>query len=218
MPPKILLSAKRFREPYLDAVAACGAEPTAIYLPEYEKPLDTLLDFDALLLCGGNDVDPARDGQEMCGARDVDAPRDEGEWYLLEQYLAQGKPVFGVCRGHQVLNVYFGGTLIQDLPNKTDHSAGTDFSRVHTVTAEAGSIVAQLYGTDSIAVNSYHHQAVDVPGKGLRITARGEDGVVEAMYLPEHLFLWALQWHPERLCDIDADACGIFHCFVEACQ
>ena len=219
MPPKILLSAKRFIEPYLDAVAACGAEPTAIYLAQYEKPLDTLLDFDALLLCGGNDVNPARYGQEMNGAREIDDARDAAEWYLLEQYIAQGKPVFGVCRGHQVLNIYFGGTLIQDLPNGLDHSTGQDFSCTHPITVEEGSVMASLYGAGTVVVNSYHHQAVDKPGKGLRITARSKDGTVEAME-HESLPIFSVQFHPEQMCcsfarDEVADGRQLFQKFVD---
>ena len=218
MPKKILLSGKRYREPYLDAVSACGALPTILYLPQFADELDALLDFDALLLCGGDDVNPSRYGQEMNGTRAVDDARDAAEFYLLERYIAQGKPVFGVCRGHQVLNIYFGGTLIQDLPNGKDHSTGEDFSRVHELSVEDGSILAAIYGTNSMVVNSYHHQAVENPGKGLRITARSFDGVVEATE-HESLPIFSVQYHPEQMCcafarDEVADGLKLFQKFV----
>ena len=99
--PKILLSGKRFTEYYAEAVTACGGEPTVLYLPEYDKPLDTLLDYDGLLLCGGNDLDPILYGQEVNGSGVIDRPRDDAEWFLLRSYGDQKQRIFGECGGHQ---------------------------------------------------------------------------------------------------------------------
>ena len=133
--------------------------------------------------------------------------------------MAAEKPILGICRGHQILNVALGGTLIQDLPNGKDHSTGEDFSRVHELSVEDGSILAALYGTKPMVVNSYHHQAVENPGKGLRITARSADGVVEAME-HESLPIFSVQYHPEQMCcsfrrDEVVDGLKLFQKFVD---
>lgn len=169
---------------------------------------------DGLLLAGGGDMDPAYYGQSPAGAYPPDRDRDAQELELLDSFAAAGKPVLGICRGVQVLNVYFGGTLIQDLPghNQID---GTD--RLHTVTAEPGCFLEKLYGVCSV-VNSAHHQAIDRPGDGLRILQRADDGVTEA--LAHTVFpMFGVQWHPERLTGPffrpDAvDGSRIFDCFL----
>ena len=118
----------------------------------------------------------------------------------LDWFFRAGKPVFGICRGHQVINVYFGGTLIQNLPTWETHKweEATDRDRAHETDAEPGSWIAGIYGT-RFSTNSAHHQGVDVAGKGLIVDQRAPDGVVEAMH-HESAPLWCVQWHPERMC------------------
>ena len=113
---KLLLSVRRHVEYYIDAVKAAGGEPTAICAPE----IDT--DYDGLILCGGGDIDPKYYGQGMNGTGKIDAERDAAEFPLLKAFLDAGKPVLGICRGLQLINVYFGGTLIQDIPEKELHT------------------------------------------------------------------------------------------------
>lgn len=153
---------------------------------------------DGLFLTGGVDVAPELFGEERrFPSVEVDEWRDTLEFLLLREFLRLKKPVFGVCRGIQVLNVAFGGTLWQDLPaQRADggivHSEGT-----HLVTTKAGSLLSLLYGV-RFEVNSFHHQAVRELGEGLSATALAADGVVEAL---EHraLPVSAVQWHPERM-------------------
>lgn len=142
--------------------------------------------WDALLLPGGGDLEPWRYGQENTASRGLEPERDRAELELLAEFTAAGKPVLGICRGLQTINVFFGGTLAQDIPG---HSAVDGADRLHRVRTARG---------EEILVNSAHHQAADRLGSGLRAVQWAEDGVVEAL---RHVRLpvWAVQWHPERL-------------------
>ena len=147
----------------------------------------------ALLLPGGGDLEPWRYGQENTASRDLEPERDREELALLAKFLAAGKPVLGICRGMQAVNVFFGGTLTQDLPG---HDAVDGADRLHGVRT-APSPLRQFCGAACV-VNSAHHQAVDRVGTGLRPVQWAADGVIEAL-CHETLPVWAVQWHPERL-------------------
>ena len=151
--------------------------------------------WDALLLPGGGDLEPWRYGQADAASRNLEPERDEAELRLLQDFTAAGKPVLGVCRGLQAVNVFFGGTLAQDVPG---HGAWAGGDRTHGVRS-APSPLGDLLGGRG-AVNSAHHQAADRLGSGLRAAQWAEDGVVEALF-HERLPVWAVQWHPERLGD-----------------
>lgn len=174
---------------YLDAFGRCGAEVICSADPAAG------IGCDALLLPGGADVDPARYGQGMNGSRSIDPERDARELDALARFLAAGLPVLGICRGLQVLNTAFGGTLHQDIPGHTKLAPDTD--RVHPSHTEDALLTA-LYGTD-FAINSAHHQAIDRLGEGLRAVQWSHDGLVEAVR-HESLPIFAVQWHPERMC------------------
>ncbi|HET8985136.1 MAG TPA: gamma-glutamyl-gamma-aminobutyrate hydrolase family protein [Trueperaceae bacterium] len=157
---------------------------------------------DGLLLVGGGDIDPSEFGQGP--DRDlgqVDPVRDAWEIALYRAYRAAGKPVLGICRGVQLINVAEGGSLHQHLPSVEgtwQHSQqdmrGTP---LHPVELAADSRLAAGFGTTAIRTNSYHHQAVDRVGRGLKVVARAGDGIVEALEAESGAFLLALQWHPE---------------------
>lgn len=151
--------------------------------------------WDALLLPGGGDLEPRRYGQENTASRGLEPERDEAELRLLQDFTAAGKPVLGVCRGLQTINVFFGGTLLQDIPG---HGAVEGADRLHAVRT-APSPLCRLFG-ERLTVNSAHHQAADRLGSGLRAVQWAGDGVVEAL-CHERLPVWAVQWHPERLGD-----------------
>ncbi len=151
--------------------------------------------WDALLLPGGGDLEPWRYGQENTASRGLEPERDEAELRLLQEFTALGKPVLGVCRGLQTINVFFGGTLAQDVPG---HGAWEEGDRLHGVRT-APSPLRPLWG-ERMTVNSAHHQAADRLGSGLRAVQWTGDGVVEAL-CHERLPVWAVQWHPERLGD-----------------
>lgn len=178
--------------------------------------------WDGLLLPGGPDIDPAFYGEEKepaCG--EPNAHRDDLESRLLRIFLETGKPILAICRGLQLLNVIRGGTLIQDVTpdQKVRHS---DFPRrkkgVHSVTVAPGSLLAAALGTGQARVNSMHHQAADQVGKDLVVTARSEDGYVEAMELKDHPFCLAVQWHPEHMAEHCPEEQAIFDLFLMACR
>ena len=193
MKPRILLSGSADNTNYINAVNGCGGIPFASYLPEVNT------DYDGLILCGGVDIHPSYYHQEIDGTGEIDGPRDVSEFALAKACIEAGKPVLGICRGLQLLNVYFGGTLIQDLPNAHEHTSKADYDLIHAVQAVPGSVVHSLYG-DSFVVNSSHHQAVKDVAKGFRVTAKAPDGTIEAMENADASVL-CVQWHPERMQD-----------------
>lgn len=173
---------------YIDAVRLAGGIPVLIPLLRDSVAMDALVRrLDAVILSGGEDIDPLYFGEEhLPGLGEVNAPRDTADVLLIQIALRQGKPLLGICRGEQVLNVVLGGTLYQDIPSQIPasqlHHRQTEPSTVatQTITIERRSRLAQILGTTQIGVNSHHHQAVKDVAPGLVVTARTEDGVVEA--------------------------------------
>ena len=188
---KILLCVNTNKEHYLQAVEGAGGEPVASYIPTLD------MDYDGLILCGGNDLDPSFYGQELNGSVDIDRPRDDAEWAYLTEFLKTGKPIMGVCRGFQLLNAYFGGDLVQHLESTSVHRGSLEHYPVHEVTSVENSFLRETYG-ESFFVNSCHHQGVKTLGKGLIPTAFAGD-LVEA-FEHESLPIFAVQWHPEKMC------------------
>ena len=149
--------------------------------------------WSALLLPGGGDLEPWRYGQRNTASRNLEPERDEAEWGLLAEFTAAGKPVLGICRGLQVINVFFGGSLAQDIPG---HSASEGADRLHDVRTAPSPM--RPWAADRVLVNSAHHQAADRLGSGLEAVQWAGDGVVEGL-CHRRLPVWAVQWHPERL-------------------
>ena len=177
---------------YTAALAAWGLEA--------ETSLPTHPDaspYDGLLLPGGGDMDPSFFGQPNCGSTSIDRELDLRQLAALEAFLQAGKPVLGICRGIQLINVCFGGSLIQNLSEPHIHRT-TKGDALHPASCPEGSLLARLYGRISFTVNSAHHQALDRIGKGLTVIQTAPDGVVEAV-AHETLPILAVQWHPERL-------------------
>ncbi|MBQ9459853.1 MAG: gamma-glutamyl-gamma-aminobutyrate hydrolase family protein [Oscillospiraceae bacterium] len=166
---------------------------------------------DALLLPGGADIHPKLYGQDFHGAVEVDEARDRCEWKLFHRFLLEKKPIFGICRGAQLINAALGGTLRQHIDGHGQISEGMD--SMHTVCTD-DPLLHRLYGA-RFTVNSAHHQAVDRPGDGLRVVARAEDGVAEAI-CHETLPIFAVQWHPERLRSDDCDGAALLSAFFKA--
>lgn len=189
---KILIAGNPENVPnYINAMKALGA-----FTKESLDPADADY-FDALLLPGGGDMEPSLYGETNQGSAGIDLELDRQQLKLMDIFVRSGRPVLAICRGHQLANVYFGGTLIQDLPTADVHRhIGHD--QAHLSHAVSGSILAQIYGTD-FPVNSAHHQGIKDLGKGLSVIQTSHDGVIEAI-VHESLPVLGLQWHPERMC------------------
>lgn len=155
-----------------------------------------LQNFDLLVLPGGGDITPAFFGQKNKGSRDIDTELDILQIQALDLFVRQQKPVLGICKGMQLINIFFGGSIKQHLPTASVHEY-LNGDQYHLTQALPGSALQKLYG-DRFVVNSAHHQGIDLPGKLLKVTQTCDDGVIEGI---EHLSLPILgvQWHPERL-------------------
>lgn len=198
-------------EGYLAGVRAAGALPLVLApVLTAAEVRDLVGRAGGLLLTGGVDLDPGLYGEEPAGARDVWPERDAMETAALEAALELGLPVFAICRGLQLLDVRFGGTLWQDLPSgrpsEVDHDrSGPDASRpVHGVRIGEPEVLADALGVPSLRTNSSHHQAIREVGVGLEPVAWSEDGLVEAVELRGRSGagpVAGVQWHPERMLD-----------------
>ena len=212
-------------EDYLRAIRHFGGMPLVIpATAEKEEQAMLLALCDGLVLTGGNDIDPALYGEEVLNDTVEPAPeRDAGEYRLCDLALARKLPILGICRGLQLLNVYFGGTLYQDIPSQyptaAKHRMEEPYHRTEhdCVIAEASPLSA-LLGQGNVPVNSHHHQAVKDIAPGLQSMGRCSDGIVEALWKPDERFLWAVQWHPEKIWDMEESSAKVFEAFIAACR
>ena len=210
---------------YVHAVELAGGAPFVVPLSQDHDVLTTLLELcDGLLLTGGQDVDPAWYNEEPHRKiGQIDPLRDRTEMFLAREALKRDMPIFGVCRGEQVLNVAAGGTLYQDIeaqrgPDSLQHFQ--NFSEEypsHGIDIEEGTWLERVAsGVRRLRVNSYHHQAVKDLAPGFRVAARSPDGVVEAIESTTHTFVNGVQWHPELVCDERDFNLALFRALIEA--
>lgn len=205
---------------YIDAVTRAGGmvvliPPQPFDVASAARVLDGL---DGLIICGGEDVDPARYGQSAHPTTDdPKVDRDNLEDALLSAAIERALPFLGICRGAQMLNVHQGGTLIQHLPEVlgTDkYQKGNGVFNTVPVSVDDNSVLADVLGTESpIPGAVYHHQAIDQPGSGLRVVARSDDNVIQGIQLDSVPFGIGVQWHPEQTAAEDA---RLFEGLVEA--
>ena len=208
---------------YNQAVAQLGGLPLMVsnLAPEHAEAY--LEGADGLVLTGGCDVDPGFFGTEphpLLGL--VDLTRDRFELALYHAARKRGVPVLGICRGHQLINVAAGGTLHQHLPalagtiqhEQMDIGGGPS----HGVALEPGSVLARAFGEEHIRTNSYHHQAVDQLGQGLRVIGRSADGVTEAVQNTDGSFVLGVQWHPEMSFQAQHEQLAPFAAFMRAAK
>ena len=209
---------------YVESLQRAGAQE-AVLGPrhlDHGEALAVLERFDGVLLPGGGDVIPERYGAPRAEQTYGTIPmRDEFEFALCNAALEQARPIFAICRGTQVLNVALGGTLTQhitdDFPGRG--TPGVEGGQnVHDVAIEAESRAGVAMGTMRARCSCHHHQAVDRVGRGLRVTARGDDGVVEALELDGPVWVTAVQWHPEDTAAGDPAQQGLFDPFVAAAR
>jgi putative glutamine amidotransferase len=194
---------ERKRGSYRRGLAAAGIEPV--------ENVRSLTGLDGLLLAGGTDVDPALYGEPAAPeTEEPDRERDSLERALVAEALERDLPVFGICRGIQLLNVALGGTLEQHIE---DHKR-PKVREVHPVRIEPGSLLARILGAGDYMVNSRHHQCAGRIAAALRVSATAPGGVVEAVELPGKRFVLAVQWHPEAR--LDSPDLKLFEAFAAA--
>jgi putative glutamine amidotransferase len=227
MSPIIGVASCRHLSDYLESVRRAGGDPRVVDLAK-DVPKDVAGSIHGLLLTGGGDVDPARYGETILGAvAGVEPERDEFEIALVHAAADAKLPVFGICRGMQVLNVALGGTLIQDidteLPGSLEHSVPTPHHALaHEVWITRGSLLwnlmqEKLSEGDACQVNSRHHQAVKKPACSFEVTATAPDGVIEAIECGTGAFCLGVQWHPENFWRT-GEFRSVFEGFIEACR
>lgn len=210
---------------YADALSEAGALPVTLPLTDDDDDLEQIADsIDGLLLTGGHDVSPSCYGEAPIPECSMPCERrDRMELQLIPKMIAAHKPVFGICRGIQMLNVALGGTLYQDLsaqhPSPVEHHMLPPYDRaVHQDTIVEGTLLHNILGVATMGVNSYHHQAVKDLAPGLTASAYSEDGLVEGTELEGEPFVLAVQWHPEFRFRTDGKSMALFRRFVDACK
>ena len=212
------------RDDYLRAVEKAGALPVVLAPGQPADAADLLDRVDALVLSGGADVDPALYGEDRHERLGPLFPeRDAFELALAREAVRRDAPMLAICRGHQVLNVATGGTLLQDIPSQMtgakNHDPDTErWEFCHDVEILPGTRLFDILGTERIAVNSFHHQAVKDLGRGLALSARGCDGVVEGIEMPDRRFVIGVQWHPESFWDQPRHFQPLFEALVRAAR
>lgn len=206
---------------YGEAVLAAGGLPVLLPVTLDRQAIESYFKLlDGLLLSGGEDLDPSFYGEEpLRGLGTVCPERDVFELELCRLFLTSPKPILGICRGLQVLNVALGGTLFQDLrsqwPGSLEHHQKAPKNwATHKVTVEASSLLREILAVPEVRVNSFHHQSVKAVGRSLRAVAWARDGVVEGVER-DGGFVLGVQWHPERLWEKQEEQQRLFAAFVE---
>lgn len=207
---------------YPKAIEKAGGLPLAIPYHTNHALIPQLVDrLDGVLFTGGNDLDPALYGQSWHdNAVKIDPARQNFELALMREVEKRRRPALAICLGCQLMNVYRGGSLTQfipDLEGKGEHRKlpGETISRRHGIRIEPGTTLAKAIGKCEISTNTYHKQAVKEVGRGLRVTAVSEDGIIEGLEDPSMPLFVAVQWHPERLAQSEAEHLAPFVLLVE---
>jgi len=210
---------------YSDSIESNGALPILFPYTESAECIDRFVSLcHGFFFTGGVDIDPSRYGERTlpeCGS--IQPFRDRLEFAAFEAVYASGKPILGICRGAQLINVALGGSLYQDIPSQCStelnhRQTEEKFEFSHSIKILEGTPLRSLTGKSEMRGNSFHHQAVKSLAPSLRIMARAEDGIVEGFYEEGCRYLRAYQWHPERLYAKDGDNRKIFTDFIESCR
>ena len=212
-------------EPYSISISSAGGLPVLIPLNLSDEDLDVVLQrLDGILFTGGYDIDPQQYGNPPHPrVEGISAERDRLEMHLVNAAIRSNKPLLGICRGCQMINVALGGSLYEHLPEQfsailqhDNHDHPRDYL-AHRVRITPGSCLAQILATDTVEVNSLHHQGIRRLAEGLHATAHAPDGLVEAFELSTSPFGLGIQWHPEELQQHESMR-DLFRQFVHACQ
>ncbi len=215
-------------EDYRQWIANAGTNITIQCLSYKLDNLDLVASCDGIILTGGHDVHPALYNKpnylDVLDADQIDEERDAFEMSVIAAAISMGKPILGICRGLQIANVYFGGTLIVDIPtiigsNKHGKIEGQD--QRHDISIISGSLISAITNQHIGTVNSAHHQSADTIGEELRATAFSDNNIVEALEYkqPEgKTWLLLVQWHPERISNDESFSLSIRKAFLTACK
>ena len=210
---------------YSSAIERSGGLPVIIPYTEDEKSLSEYIKVcDGFLFSGGCDIEPARFGEETkdtCG--NIQKNRDSLEFSVFKKAFEAKKPIVGICRGIQVINVALGGTLYQDIPSELPseiphRQSGPKNLPSHEVKILSDTPLMELIGKERMTANSFHHQAIKALGEGLEVMALADDGIIEAVFYNGKNYILGYQWHPERLCDTNEDNKTLFDNFINTCQ
>lgn len=208
---------------YSDAITYANGLPLIIPPVCSQTEIEQFVEIcDGILITGGKDIAPLLYGEmthPLCG--DYDLEVDRCHVALIRETIKAGKPILGICRGLQLINIALGGTLYQDLPSQVPGCGGHLFNfirsdAVHTVSVAETSPLFHIFGKPVLEVNSIHHQAIKEPGTGVEICAVAPDGVIEAFTVPDKRIL-AVQWHPEMLLQKNDDMLCLFEAFIKQC-
>lgn len=211
---------KTIPQRYMNAVWNAGGLPVVMpYTTDPQNLAEYAEIFDGFLFSGGVDVDPAKYGEMVeTDLVEIDNVRDEFEEALFKAIYPTGKPILGICRGIQSINVWLGGTLYQDIDGHRQDVGGD--VRTHPIEIREGSMLHRICKKTSVMVNTFHHQAVKVLAPALTSDAVSPDGFIEAVHEEGHRFLFAVQFHPEFYWQKEDDdhSLAIFQAFLDACK
>lgn len=208
---------------YFNAIKEAGGTPIIIAPTSDTEYLESIINLcDGILVTGGNDVNPMlynKENNSKIGR--IIRVRDESDFYLTKKCIEKDKPLLGICRGLQVLNVVQGGTLYRHIntDNLLDHSAVNSYKSLtaHYINIEKESILFEAYNTNNLEVNSFHHQGIENLGNELRAIAKSKDGLCEAVQMENKKFIVATQFHPEMMFEDEKLYLEIFKLFINAC-
>lgn len=212
---------------YIESIEKAGGIGLIIPLMKDFKRLKKVINIiDGLLLTGGNDIDPVN--YKECATKEcknINPQRDKQDLFLTKYFLSQtNKPFMGICRGIQILNVSFGGTIYQDIDiNKFDYHTLTTYPKdeiSQEIIVEKNSILYDIFQKKSVGINSFHHQAIKKLASNLRAVAKTKDGLIEAVELKENnnRFVLAVQWHPEMMTNKNKEQQKLITKFVKSCK
>jgi len=209
---------------YVKAIWAAGGNPVLIPVGiEPHAGVEALRRIDGLLLPGDVDIDPDVYKHPPCPNQTrIDQFKDETELAIVQEALKRMMPIFGICRGIQVIAVVNKKSPIQDIGTEIPwalkhNNQDGDLNALHEVNLREGSVLRSIFGTEKISVNSWHHQAVGEIPAGWKISAETSDGVVEAIEHSSDPLIFAVQWHPEAMLDSDPSQLKLFKAFVNSC-
>lgn len=205
---------------YLDAIWKSGGLAVVLPYTEDDARIQEYVElFDGFMFCGGGDVDPQYYNEEKHPkTANISSERDLFESRMFRAVYPTNKPILGICRGEQIINVLLGGTLHQHIEDHIENRGKARDGQCHSVALDKNGLLFALTGKENLLVNTYHHQCVKRLADALACDAVSEDGYIEAYHAPSHPFCLGVQWHPELFYDKDESSVKIFTAFIDACR